>query len=140
MVGDIFGPPWFACSVLKRPSHMRRVHIPLRFLTPLQRWENKGREGSGWAAYKLGLFSSRNVSTKSESPRIIFSGIQPTGIPHVRVLSLLLSFVAMLTPPSARQLLWGACELGQITVYCCAGRQALFLRRRLACPHATPGP
>ncbi|KAI0255324.1 tRNA synthetases class I-domain-containing protein, partial [Lactifluus subvellereus] len=25
----------------------------------------------------------RNVSTKSDSPRIIFSGIQPTGIPHL---------------------------------------------------------
>jgi hypothetical protein len=64
-------------------SHMRRVHIPLRFLTPLQRWESKGRVGGAWDAYKLGLQSSRNVSTKSVSPHIIFSGIQPTGIPHV---------------------------------------------------------
>jgi hypothetical protein len=28
-----------------KTSHMRRVHIPLRFLTPLQRWESKGRAG-----------------------------------------------------------------------------------------------
>ncbi|KAN0109813.1 hypothetical protein V8E52_008919 [Russula decolorans] len=62
---------------------MRRVHIPLRLLTPLQRWESKGRVGSARDAYKLGLQSSRNVSTQSVSPHIIFSGIQPTGIPHL---------------------------------------------------------
>jgi hypothetical protein len=76
-----FGPP--SANGSKR-SHMRRVHFPLRSLTPLRRVESKGR---AWAAYKLGLPSSRNVSTKLESPRIIFSGIQPTGIPHVRVFS-----------------------------------------------------
>ena len=70
------------CSFFQT-SHMRRVHIPLRFLIPLQRWESKGRARIAWHSYKLGLQSSRNVSTKSVSPRIIFSGIQPTGIPHV---------------------------------------------------------
>ena len=42
--------------------HMRRVHFPLR-------------SGNAWLAYKIGL---------PLSPRTIFSGIQPTSIPHVR--------------------------------------------------------
>jgi hypothetical protein len=69
----------------KLKRRMRRVHIPLRFSTLLQRLESKGHAGSAWDSYKLGLQSSRNVSTKSVPPRIVFSGIQPTGIPHVRV-------------------------------------------------------
>ena len=51
-----------------------------------------------------------------------------------------LSFMVMLTPSSARKLLWGTCKLGQNAVYCCAGGQALFFRRRLACPHPTSRP
>ena len=97
------------------------VHFPLRFPTPLRHPGNKGRTGSAWAIYKLGLPSSRNVSTKSETPRIIL-GIQPTGIPHVLCFFSSQSRVhAMLTMISARKLLWGACKLGQVTVDCCAG-------------------
>ncbi|KAI0255326.1 tryptophanyl-tRNA synthetase [Lactifluus subvellereus] len=42
-----------------------------------------GRSNCRRAAQKLGSSLKRNVSTKSDSPRIIFSGIQPTGIPHL---------------------------------------------------------
>ena len=128
--------------VHSKTSHMRRVHFPLRFLTPLQRLESKARTDSAWAAHELGLSLSRNVSTKSESPRVVFSGIQPTGIPHVRrfFFSREGHVHAMLTMISAWKLLWGACELGQVTVDCCARGQAYFLRRRLACPHTTPRP
>jgi hypothetical protein len=115
---------------------MRRVHFPLRSPTPVRRWESKGR---AWAAYKSGHPSSRNVSTKPESPRIVFSGIQPTGIPHVRTQTRFIVH-AMLTMASAWKLFWGACELGRVAVYCSARRQAPFLHRWLACPHTTPGP
>jgi hypothetical protein len=39
----------------------------------------------------------------------------------------------MLTMISAWKLFWGVCEPGQVTVDCCAGRQAFFLCRWLAC-------
>ena len=102
------------------------VHFPLRFPTPFRHLGSKGRTGSAWAIYKLGLPSSRNVSTKSEAPRIIL-GIQPTGIPDVRCFFSSQSRVhAMFTMISAQKLLWGACELDQVTVDCCAGDK-LFL-------------
>ena len=125
---------------------MRHFHIPLtiRFPTSLQRPcpPREVRTNSTQVVHTQELSSIRNVSTKLESPRIVFSGIQPTGIPHVwRPFSICRNYAhAMLTTVSARKLLWGACELGQATIYCRPGRQTLFLRRWLARPHTAPGP
>ena len=92
--------------VFVKTSHMRRVHIPLRFSTSLQRWESKGCVGSAWERQ-----SSRNVSINSVSPRIIFSGIQPTGIPHVR--ALLFSVIyGHVDPPVSSAITLGRLQIG----------------------------
>jgi hypothetical protein len=123
---------------------MRRVYIPLRFPTSLRCLcpTRKVRTDSTQAIHRQELPSTRNVSTTSESPRIVFSGIQPTGIPHVRRPFLICRdyAYATLTTASARELLWRACELGQATVFRRARRQTIFLRCRLARPHTAPGP
>ena len=64
-------------------SRMRRV---LRFLTSLQRPApaRKGQTGSTRAVHTRQLPLTQDVLTRSEAPRVVFSGIQPTGIPHVR--------------------------------------------------------
>ncbi|KAI9508816.1 hypothetical protein F5148DRAFT_837354 [Russula earlei] len=64
---------------------MQRVHLPFRSLTSLPRQTSEGCVGGTRAAYRSKL-SIRNVSTsknESGSPRLVFSGIQPTGIPHL---------------------------------------------------------
>jgi hypothetical protein len=120
---------------------MRRVH---RFPASLQRPcpARQVRSNSSQAVHTQELPLTRNVSTTSESPRVVFSGIQPTGIPHVRRPCLFIRrdyAHPTLTTVSARKLLWRACELGQVTIYRRARRQALFLRCRLACPHTAAG-
>src|SRR6267142_757700 len=124
-------------------SRMRRVHIPLRYPASLQRpcLARTVRTDNTQPVHTQELPSTRNVSTTSESPRVVFSGIQPTGIPHVRRPCLIRRDYAhaTLTTVSARKLFWRACELGQVTIYRRARRQALFLRCRLACPHTAAG-
>ena len=63
-------------------SRMRRV---LRSLPSLQRPASarKGYTGSTRAVHARQLPLTQDVLTKSAAPRIVFSGIQPTGIPHV---------------------------------------------------------
>jgi hypothetical protein len=115
---------------------MRRVHFPPRSITPLQRLACTFSFSGIQAAHNLALSSKRHLSTESDSPRIIFSGIQPTGIPHVRP-HCIGHIRPTLTMVSARKLLWRACKLGQVTRCRCPGRQAILLHRRLACPHTT---
>lgn len=75
-------------------------------------------------------YSSRvqnySQSPSSQSPRVIFSGIQPTGIPHVILLSYK-SRSSKLTTIIARQLLRSLIKLGQITSNCSSrGRTAIY--------------
>jgi len=134
-----------ALRVCPSTSRMRHIHIPLtlRFPTSLQRPypPREVRTKSTQAVHTQELSSTRNVLTKSESSRVVFSGIQPTGIPHVRrPFRICRNYVhSMLTTVSARKLLWRPCQLGQATVYCRARRQTLFFRCWLACPHPAPG-
>lgn len=73
------------------------------------------------------------------SPRIIFSGIQPTGIPHVWLFHANsgLSF-RILNYLSARKLPGCPLQLGQVAKHCLIARRSLVLHRRLACSHAPP--
>ncbi|KAI0263769.1 tryptophanyl-tRNA synthetase [Gloeopeniophorella convolvens] len=61
---------------------MRRV-LPFRLASSYCRATPSGRSVVACSTRSLGAYSTRNVSTNSESSRIIFSGIQPTGIPHL---------------------------------------------------------
>ena len=133
-----------ALRVCLSTSRMRRVHIPLlRFPASPQRpcLERKVHTDITQVVHTQGFPSTRDVSTTSESPRVVFSGIQPTGIPHVRrpCLTRRDCAHATLTMISARELLWRAFELGQVTIYRRARGQALFLRCWLACPHTAAG-
>jgi hypothetical protein len=63
---------------------MRRI---LRFLAHFQHPAptREGLTGSTRAAHTSRLpLAAQDILTKSEMPRIVFPGIQPTGIPHVR--------------------------------------------------------
>ncbi|KAH9033989.1 hypothetical protein EDB83DRAFT_2416997 [Lactarius deliciosus] len=65
---------------------MRRVHFPFKFAAPQPCWLCASSPGSLRTVYGRGRRpSTRSVSTKPErsAVRTIFSGIQPTGIPHL---------------------------------------------------------
>ena len=62
VVGGNFGP--LSVSTCFIPNV---VHLSLRFLASLRRLESKGHADSASTDYKLGIPSSRNVTTKSES-------------------------------------------------------------------------
>jgi hypothetical protein len=73
-----------AQSAQPERSRMRRVHFPFKFIAPLQPCSSCARRPGGLrVAYSRG---QRSISTKPDrdTARTIFSGIQPTGIPHVR--------------------------------------------------------
>ncbi|KAN0141243.1 hypothetical protein V8E53_000999 [Lactarius tabidus] len=62
---------------------MRRVHFPFKFTAPLRPCSSCARRPGGLrVAYSRG---QRSISTKPDrdTARTIFSGIQPTGIPHL---------------------------------------------------------
>ncbi|KAI0285227.1 tryptophanyl-tRNA synthetase [Russula brevipes] len=65
---------------------MRHVYCPsFRSLASIQSTACKGCARGLRASFKFRALSTttRNVASTSESPRIVFSGIQPTGIPHL---------------------------------------------------------
>jgi hypothetical protein len=133
----IFGPPSGSACSFQKVAYATRPYSAQVFNTPPTLGKQRSRG--------LGCLQARTtVATKclhkvSVAPYNLLGNTAHRHSPRMS-LSFSLSFMAMLTPPSARKLLWGACKLGQVAVYCCAGRQALFLRRRLACPHPTPRP
>ena len=57
---------------------MRRVHFPFQFAARLQLCSSCARRPGSLRTVQ------RSISTKPVRARTIFSGIQPTGIPHVR--------------------------------------------------------
>ena len=57
---------------------MRRVHFPFQFAARLQPCSSCARRPGSLRTVQ------RSISTKPVRARTIFSGIQPTGIPHVR--------------------------------------------------------
>ncbi|KAI0303330.1 tryptophanyl-tRNA synthetase [Multifurca ochricompacta] len=66
--------------ILKSP--MRRVQLPFRFVT-IQSSARTSYSSGTRTTSNPGRPLTRPVSTRSDSSRIIFSGIQPTGIPHL---------------------------------------------------------
>lgn len=96
-------------------------------------WKNRSEFALGHRShggFKLWL-CRRMLLRRQFSTRVIFSGIQPTGVPHVRRLrSLHLPHIDARC--AARQLLGCFVQLGQIAKQCPGGRRTLFFRCWLA--------
>lgn len=81
------------------------------------------------------FIQTRNVAT---NPRVILSGIQPTGTPHVIFLYFLP--LSQLTGKLVRQLPRSALKLGGSTKTCSARGYTFVLNSGLACLDFAPGP
>ena len=82
---------------------------------------------------------ARNESHPSHAqPRVVFSGIQPTGIPHVR--SMLALPRHKINARIARESARGPFELGEASARRCAGGPAHLLDRGMARAHAPARP
>ena len=96
---------------------------------------------SAWAVYKLRLPSPRNASTKSETPRILFSGVQPMRIPHVRrFFSHERSCPCHVDDNISLESILGRLRTGSSYSRLLRRETSSFLRRRPAYPYTTSGP
>ena len=81
---------------------------------------------------------SESAQEARARPRVVFSGIQPTGIPHVRRTRW--GIMKELIPFTAREPPWSTSELGEIAARRRAGRPAHILHCRMARTHLASRP
>ena len=138
-VYGIFGPTFGSASSFQNVAYATRPSSAQFFNIPPTLGKQRSRGQCAGCLQARTTVVTKCLHKVSVAPYNLLGNTAHRHSPRMS-LFFSLSFMVMLTPSSARQLLWGTCKLGQFAVYCCAGGQALFLRRRLACPYLTPRP